>query len=137
MFSHLSTGQQEKRFRDALMAVPVRNAAARILSDNPQTGELEIEVELRYRGAVMNFLRRVLKARTRKRYILDRIGRSVWEMVDGRRTFEDIVDEFSKREKLTFFESRALVGQYFQTLTRRGVIVPMLPRSGNVDAAKS
>ena len=44
------------------------------------------------------------------------------------KTFEQLIDEFAAREKLTFFESRALLGQYFQTLVRRGVVVATLPR---------
>ena len=50
-----------------------------------------------------------------------------YEAVDGRKTVEQLIDEFAAREKLTFFESRALLGQYFQTLVRRGVIVATLP----------
>jgi hypothetical protein len=127
LLSSLTIPQQEIRFRESLKVVPVHNAGVRIVeSDDPD--ELVIEVQLRYEGAVMKALQRLFKLRPAKRYVLDGIGRKVYEAVDGRKTFEQLIDEFSAREKLTFFESRALLGQYFQTLTRRGVIVATLPR---------
>lgn len=125
--SKLTIQQQEMRFREALKAIPVKNTQARVIERDEETGELHIKVVLVYKGSIMNFLRRLLKANTEKTYILDAIGARVYDMVDNKSTFEQLVDKFCEKEKLTFFESRALLGQYFQTLTRRGIIVPMLP----------
>ena len=134
MFSSLSIPQQEARFRESLKVVPVRNASARVVeSDDPD--ELVVEVQLRYEGAVLKGLQRLFKLHATKRYVLDGIGRKVYEAVDGRKTFEQLIDEFAAREKLTFFESRALLGQYFQTLVRRGVVVATLPRPPRPPAA--
>ncbi len=127
MFKNVSTAQQEERFRQSLKVVPVHNIGAKVFpAQNPD--EIEVEVRLKYKGAVMQFLHSRLKMHDKKRYVLDGIGRKVYEAVDGKKTFEDIIDEFAARDKLTFFESRALLGQYFQTLTRSGVIVATLPR---------
>ncbi len=127
MFKNVSTAQQEERFRQSLKVVPVFNADAQVFTAlDPD--EIEVEVRLQYKGSVMQFLHKRLKMHDKKCYILDGIGKKVYEAVDGKKTFEQIIDEFAAREKLSFFESRALLGQYFQTLTRRGVIVATLPR---------
>ena len=83
---------------------------------------------MRYDGSIKSVLSKVFKLHRTKRYILDGIGKRIYESIDGKRTFEQLIDEFSNREKLTFFESYALLGQYFQTLTRRGIIVPMMQK---------
>lgn len=127
MFKTISTAQQEARFRQSLKVVPVHNAGARVIpGTNPD--ELEVEIQLRYDGVLLKTLHRVLRMHDTKRYVLEGIGKKVYEAVDGRKNFEQLIDEFSRTEKLSFFESRALLGQYFQTLTRRGVIVATLPR---------
>lgn len=123
----LTISQQEERFRQSLKVVPVHNSSAKVTrGGNPD--EIEIEVALRYSGAVMQFLHKALKLQNSKRYVLDGVGKMVYEAVDGRKSFEQLIDEFSEKQKLTFFESRALLGQYFQTLVRRGVIVATLPQ---------
>ena len=130
MFKVISTEQQDARFRESLQVVPVHNDGARIVSsENPD--ELELQVTLRYSGALMTTLQRVLHLRQTKTYILDDLGKMVYESVDGRKTFEQLIDEFSERQKLTFFESRALLGKYFQDLTKRGVIVATLPQKAH------
>ena len=125
-----SIQQQDEQFRQALQAVPVRNAHVKAtpLPEDPQ--RLEVEVELLYRTPLQRLLRRLLKAAPTKRYRLDRLGTRVYGMIDGRKTYGELVDEFAAAEKLTFFESRALVGQYLQTLTRKGLVVATLPRRG-------
>lgn len=126
--SKLSIEQQEFRFKEALKAIPVKNTQARIVEKDEVTGELHIKVVLVYKGTIMNFLRRILKANTEKTYVLDSIGTQVYEMIDNKSTFEQLIDKFCEKEKLTFLEARALLGQYLQTLTRRGIIVPMVPK---------
>ena len=123
-----SIRQQDEQFREALKAVPVRNAHVKAtpLPEDPQ--RLEVEVELLYRTPVQRFLRRVLKAAPTKRYKLDRLGTRVYEMIDGRKTYGELVDEFAAAEKLTFFEARALLGQFLQHLSRRGLVVATMRR---------
>ena len=125
-----SIRQQDEQFREALKAVPVRNEHVRAapLPEDPK--RLEVEVELLYRTPLQRLLRRLLRAAPTKRYKLDRLGTRVYGMIDGRKTFGELVDEFAAAEKLTFFESRALLGQYLQHLSRRGLVVATLRRPG-------
>lgn len=127
MLSSLTIPQQESRFRESLKVVPVRNAQAIVLEDqNPD--ELIVQVTLRYEGFFLKTLQKLFKLRTAKRYVFDTIGRQVFESIDGKKTFEELIDSFAATQKLSFFESRALLGQYFQLLVRRGIVVATLPR---------
>ncbi len=123
-----SIRQQDEQFRAALEAVPVRNAhvKAKPLPEDPR--RLEVEVELLYRTPLQRLLRRLLRASPTKRYRLDRLGTRVYGMIDGRKTYGELVDEFAAAEKLTFFESRALLGQFLQHLSRRGLVVAAMRR---------
>lgn len=118
--------EQTDRFRRSLRAVPVRNAEARA-RPGPGPDELTVEVRLRY-GSVLELLRRLLKARTAKTYVLDAVGREVYEDIDGQRDFESLIDLFATRHRLTFLEARALLAQYLQLLTKRGIVVATMPR---------
>ena len=123
-----SIRQQDEQFREALKAVPVRNAHVKAAPLPEDPLRLEVEVELLYRTPVQRFLRRILKASPTKRYRLDRLGTRVYNMIDGRKTYGELVDEFAAAEKLTFFESRALLGQFLQHLSRRGLVVAAVRR---------
>jgi hypothetical protein len=127
MFANPRTALQTDRFRQSLRVVPVRNTHVVALpSDDPR--ELHLGVSLRY-GPIIRILRLLLKARTQRCYVLEGIGREVYEDIDGRSTFEQLIDRFAARRRLTFFESRALLAQYCQLLAKRGLIVATLPRN--------
>ena len=122
-----SPGEEARRLRDSLKAVPVRNAHV-FVSPGPNPGELSLEVELAYKSAAMRFLRDLFGLSSRKKFVLDRVGAAFYESIDGKKNLETLADAFAAREKLTFFESRALVGQYLQTLTKRGLVVATMPK---------
>lgn len=121
-----STQQQTDRYRQSLQAIPVRNQRLTEATD-PNTGDLLLTVRLRY-GPILGALRWLLKAQQTKTYALDGVGREVYEDVDGKRNFETLIDRFASRHKLTFLEARALLAQYLQMLTKRGIIAATMPR---------
>ena len=55
--------------------------------------------------------------------VLDRIGRTVWDLCDGQRTVERVVEEFAGRYGLTFHEARVSVTTYLKELVQRGALV--------------
>ena len=127
MFKSPSTPEQERAFRQSLDVVPARNAAVKIKpSHNPD--ELEVEVTLKYEGAGMRLMRGLLRPADKKTYLLDKIGKRVYESIDGKKNFGELIDAFATAQKLTFFESRALLGQYIKTLAARGLIVATFPQ---------
>lgn len=62
---------------------------------------------------------------------LDRLGASVLEMCDGRRTVEKIVENFAAGHKLTFREAQLSVTQFLRQLTHRGLVVIVGLEEGN------
>jgi hypothetical protein len=125
----------ETAFREQLRVVPVRNERAVARPVPGAHGELEVEVPLEYRSRPIRFLANLFRLPTSKRYHLDALGSSVLEMIDGRKNFENLADEFAAIHKLTFFEARALLAGFFQMLAKRGIIVAAVP-VGKFAAAK-
>jgi len=111
---HLELGQQ-------LSSIPVRNEKVKVHRGD-DGNSIEIEVELRYRQWMLP-LTKLLNMRHKKRFLLDGVGQEVYESIDGKKSFEKLIDDFAERHKLTFFESRALLMHYIQILTKRGLIV--------------
>jgi len=103
-----------------MSSVPVRNESVHAYPAEDGKS-LAVEVKLRYPVWRMP-LGRLLKLRERKAFLLDAIGRQVYESIDGKKTFEVLVDEFAERHKLTFFESRGLLMQYVRVLMKNGLV---------------
>ncbi len=53
---------------------------------------------------------------------LDRLGARVWDLCDGKRTVEEIVDEFAELYDLSFHEARTSVTMYLKMLVQRGAL---------------
>ena len=109
-------------FETQLHTIPVRNEKLQITVSDRNPEVLVVEVELRYRG-LMAGLASFVKARNRKRYELVGLSREFFEALDGKITVEDLIDQLCASDKLTFFESRALVTQYLKDLMQRGLVV--------------
>lgn len=109
----------DSAFSRQLLAVPVRNSRMTVLTEDPKT--TIVSVDLQYPGWIRP-LRRVFNLRDRKQYRIDGVGLEVFNLVDGVRTFEQIIDVFTSTHKLTFLEGRGLLSAYLRDLTRRGLI---------------
>jgi len=120
------TEKETERFRQSLRAVPVRNRGVRVLASENEA-ELHLEVSLTF-GSALGVLRRLLRAPKTCCYILEGVGREVYEDIDDQRNFEQLIDRFAERHRLSFLESRALLAQYLQILTKKGLVVATMPR---------
>ena len=67
----------------------------------------------------LSWIVRVAATRTLR---LDRLGARVWDLCDGKRTVEEIVDEFAKLYALSFHEARTSVTMYLKMLVQRGAL---------------
>ncbi len=65
---------------------------------------------------------------------LDEVGGSVWELCDGEKTINAIVDSVSRRYKLTRREAEASVTMFLQTLAKKNLIGLM--SAGGKNSAK-
>ncbi|NJL30464.1 MAG: PqqD family protein [Phycisphaerales bacterium] len=104
-----------------LDAVPLPNQSAQV--DHRDNGSLVIYVPLRQRWFMQPPWSWLLRVRQQAGYELDGLGREVWEACDGKRTVENIIDNFAARHHLRFHEARLSVMAFLQQLVRRGVIV--------------
>jgi len=105
----------------------MRNEQVKV-SPSADGRSLVVEVELRYEGPML-IMHKLFKLRDRKQYALDAAGKQVYESIDGRKSFKQLIDEFGAHHKLTFFESRALLMQYIRILMNRGIVVVAIKKS--------
>ena len=119
------TGEQRQvNWRRMLAAKPVRNQAAEVARQDD--GLVRIAVRKRRPGFLVPPLAWIIRPRLSRRYYLDRLGTSVWELCDGQRTVEAVVDEFARRYRLSFHEARVAVTGYLRDLVHRGVLALVL-----------
>lgn len=60
---------------------------------------------------------------------LDELGTQVWDLIDGERTVERIVEHFAKQNKLHQREAEASVTAFLKMLMKRGFISVLIPKS--------
>jgi hypothetical protein len=113
--------KQKLTLRHQLASIPMRNPQLKA-SPGETPGSLLIEQKLVYTG-LGKILSKSLLVRKQKRYLLDGLGADVYGRIDGKKTLEQLIDEFADENKLTFFESRALLLEYLRTLMKRGLVV--------------
>ncbi len=114
----------EGTWRQMLEARPVRNSAAEVLREEADV--ISIEVKMKKPRPLFPPLSWFVRSRTTRTIRLDRLGSQVWELCDGERTVEDLVDEFARHHRLTFHEARASVTAYLRMLVQRGVLAMVM-----------
>lgn len=79
----------------------------------------------------------IVRRPERRQVILEGLGRELWELCDGQRSVENIIEIFAHRHGLTFHEARVSVAEYFSVLVRKGVLAVALsePPSGSAASA--
>jgi hypothetical protein len=106
-------------WREMLAATPIPNGAAEV--EQTKTGLL-ITVAIEKPASLPLPLRWVIHPRKERRLALDALGKAAWELCDGKRTVEEIIDAFAGRYDLEFHESRVAVTEYLRTLVQRGAL---------------
>ena len=103
-----------------LSARPVRNSAAEARPGEP-SGVL-VTVKRKRPWYFRPPFSWILRPRYRKTVVLDEVGAELWNLCDGKRTVEEIIDEFSSAHRLSFHEARVATTNYMKTLVERGVL---------------
>ena len=107
----------------ALAAIPVQNSE--ITTQANPSGNIVIRYPLTVRPWVAKLLHRFRGASPQIRFRkleLDRIGTNVWRMIDGKRTVQEIIDEFAQIHQLPIAESESAITQFLRDLGKRGLI---------------
>jgi len=107
----------------ALAAIPVQNSE--ITTEVSTSGHLIIRYPVALRPWIAKWLRRFKGTSPQIRYRklqLDNLGTGVWQMIDGKRTVQDIIDDFAQIHQLPAAESESAVTQFLRDLGKRGLI---------------
>ena len=108
---------------EALKCTPV--ISAQIVEDRLESGEIVI----RYPVTIRPFFATVVKrfggpddyVQT-KTLELDKLGSSVWDLLDGKRSIRQLIQIFAETHQLQFREAEVAVTQFMRELGRRGLI---------------
>ena len=103
-----------------LLARPIRNQAARV-TKRPN-GAIDLSVPRDPGKSLRPPLSWIVPVQPERRTSLEGAGKEVWDLCDGLRTVEDIVDAVATRYALTFHESRVSVTGYLKSLIQRGIL---------------
>lgn len=88
-------------------------------------GELNLVVEFARPG----WQRRLgAPATCRRTFVLDGLGREVYEACDGRRTVAQIATRFARAHRVSAAEAEQSVAAYFKTLMSKGLIAMVMDR---------
>jgi len=107
-----------------LLARPARNAAAQV--EREASGEVALVVGRKLPRWHVPPLSWVVPMKPTRTLRLDPLGAQVWDMCDGERTVEAIVDAFAAEHGLSFHEARVAVTEYIGRLVRRGALAVAL-----------
>ena len=109
---------------EALACVPVRSAAAR--ETRLPSGDILIAYPQNMRPWAKALLGRLSRkgpaAPPIKKLQLDRLGSSVWGMIDGRRSVRQIAAAFAKNHRMPYREAEFSVTQFLRELGKRGLV---------------
>lgn len=105
--------------KQALAIVPMRNP---LIEWERKDDEVHLSIPAR-QDRIARLVKRLVRNLPDSRQVaLDGVGSTVWELCDGERTIDSVVQAVSKQTKLTRRETEASVTLFLQTLAKRGYI---------------
>lgn len=105
----------------ALELVPFVNEVAEL--DYRKDGAVIVSIPMRKPWYLVGPVKWVLPFSDKKRVRIDLLGRDVLDMCDGKRKVEKVVEDFARKNKLSFREAQVAVLGFMQNMIGRGVIV--------------
>jgi hypothetical protein len=106
-------------------AIPVRNPFATIVEETDEVTILEAPLAETSRG-FMALLAKSPKAPKTKRFELEAVGAFVWQLCDGKNTFEGISRQLLEKYKMQRVEADASLAAFLQMLAQRKLITLMV-----------
>lgn len=114
------TDYREPEWRSMLKAVPVRNSAAKVLSESGES--VSVQVKNKKPGYRIPPISWFVPYKPTITIELDELGTRLWRCCDGVRNVEAICDTFSTEYGLSFHEAKTAVTDYLGKLIQRGVL---------------
>lgn len=109
---------------EQMRSVPLKTEG--VTAKKTGLGGLELSVPLVHRGWASR-LRPIFKLSDARRIELDALGAHLYDLCDGARSVEQMVELYQKEWLLTFFEARALILSYLRLLSKRNLILFLKP----------
>ncbi|MFZ5571451.1 MAG: PqqD family protein [Thermodesulfobacteriota bacterium] len=114
--------------RQALECRPIRNAE--VVTSHLESGAALLTYPVRpkpWLAALVRLGARLSRDRSgggnrSGKLELDGLGTAVWDMVDGRRSVREIVEQFTRQQRLHPREAEIAVTRFLRELGRRGII---------------
>jgi hypothetical protein len=103
-----------------LRSRPMRNES--MLVERRSNGTALASIPLRRPGWLVPPLSWLMPFSSHRRVELDSVGSAVLDMCDGQKTVERIIEDFARKEKLSFREAQLPVTQFLQQLAERGMM---------------
>lgn len=108
--------------RQSLDAVPVRNGG--FVREPRADGVIDLVIRgPRPKGLLSRFMPETIE----QRFKLDELGTAVYDLIDGTRTVEQVMDAFAARFKLNKREAEISVAAFLRTLAERKIISIVIP----------
>ncbi len=114
------TDYREPEWRAMLKAVPVKNAAAKVVSESNDA--VSVQVKNKKPGYRIPPISWFVPYKPTITVELDELGTRLWRCCDGSRNVEAICDIFSAEYGLSFHEAKTAVTDYLGKLIQRGVL---------------
>ncbi len=112
-------------FEGQLASRVMVNAGAEVVSEDINYIQMKVKLQL---GAVARFLKKFVYVRDYRKYLLTDFNCLFFRHIREKSyTVLELIYWLADREKLSFFEARALVLQYVGDLMKRGLVVVEIP----------
>jgi hypothetical protein len=120
--------QDEPRgdWRAMLAATPVPNAAAVV--ERLESDQVRLTIPRRRPWFLVPPISWIIRPSATRTVVLDTLGTQVWDLCDGQRPVEQIVEAFADEHQLTFHESRVAATNYLRLLIERGALAIAVPK---------
>ena len=109
---------------EALACTPLVTPSVRVLTGD--NGDLMIEYPLAVKPmlqAIFNRFNKGNQQEIKRKLQLDGQGSQVWELIDGERSVQEIIQLFAKSSGLTLREAEISITAFLRELGKRGIIV--------------
>jgi hypothetical protein len=123
--------------KEALACIPFRNPE--VEEQNKDEGILliyYISIKPLFHSLVKKFTS-TDGSKVKKKLQLDPLGTSVWKIIDGKRSVQEIAGAFQQEHQLDQREAEAAITAFLKDLGKRGLIALKDPTMGNINTTRS
>lgn len=106
-----------------LSAIPNHNTAAKVVEKNGCVKVIIKNIRPAYLVPPISWF---VPYKPQREITLDPLGTYLWKLCDGKKTVENLIDQFKDEYELTFHEAKTCVTDYLRKLVQRGILAVVL-----------